>query len=133
MTWLSQLAFHHMIMNNFWIFRKACVYSNRTRSLACAGITTKKIFYDKNSSFPFSSQSRKLRFIEGRGLFSYFCSLLSFSLCFCPLIFHEHVKWNKFSSSLLYHSCQGVAYLWKCHVFVKLQMLMLRRIRDFCV
>ena len=95
--------------------------------LSCARGWPQKIFYDKNSPFPFSSQSRKLRFIEGHGLFSYFCSLLSFSLCFCPLVFHEHVKWNKFSSSLLYQSCQGVAYLWKCHVFVKLQMLMLRR------
>ena len=46
------------------------------------GGNLKKRFSDKNPSFPFSSQSRKFRFIEERGLFSHFCSLLSFSLCF---------------------------------------------------
>ena len=80
MTWLSQLAFHHMIMNNFWIFRKACVYSNRTRSLACAGITTKK--YSTIKILPFLFRVRAGNCDSSKGV-AYFL----ISAHYCPSVY----------------------------------------------
>ena len=56
---------------------------------------TKKDSTINTLPFFFWVRAGNSQFIEERGLFSHFRPLLSFSLRFCPLFFHEHVKWNR--------------------------------------
>lgn len=86
-----------MIMNDFWIFGKVCFNLIGRDRLVCGGGDnhTKKDSTINTLPFFFWVRAGNSQFIEERGLFSHFCPLLSLSLRFCPLFFHEHVKWNR--------------------------------------